>query len=337
MPPPGPPPPPPPPPRERDTSPTRGGARHVSRGMDGERDTDRAEAAARHELHVDRRIAEVARTQQNVISIAQLRALGATQGEWEWRVRHGRLHPQHRGVFVVGSPLLPPLGRERAALLAVPGAVLARGSAGAVWGVLPPHASGPVELLATGNRRSRPGIVVHRTTHLPGADVRTYRGLSLTSPARIVLDLTCHLSTAALERLVAEVLAREPDAKDELARRGTRRVRALIGEGPHRTRSQNERRLLEIVRNAGLPLPQTNVFVAGEEVDAYWPEHRLAVEVDAFFTHGDRVAFERDRRKRAALTVRGVTVLALTDRRLAAEPLAVAATVAQALASARSA
>jgi very-short-patch-repair endonuclease len=61
----------------------------------------------------------------------------------------------------------------------------------------------------------------------------------------------------------------------------------------------------------------------------------VVVEVDAFSTHGDRLAFERDRRKRAALTARGLAVLAITDRRLDGEPLAVAATLAAALASGR--
>ena len=37
------------------------------------------------------------------------------------------------------------------------------------------------------------------------------------------------------------------------------------------------------------------------EVGAFWPAHRLVVEVDTFATHGDRMAFERDRRKDAVL------------------------------------
>jgi very-short-patch-repair endonuclease len=213
--------------------------------------------------------------------------------------------------------------------------VLARGSSAAVLGVLPAHPSGPVEVLVTTKRRSRPGVLVHRTQHLPAGDVRIFRGLPVTSPVRTVLDLAGGLGDDALERLVAEVLAREPGAAVELAERGTARIRGLVVGGPRRTRSENERRLLRIVRGAGLPLPRTNAVVCGEEVDAYWPGQRLVVEVDAFSTHGDRVAFERDRRKRAALTARGFAVLAITDRRLEGEPLAVAATLAGALATAR--
>ena len=252
----------------------------------------------------------------------------------EWRVRSGHLHPKHRGVFSVGSPLLPPLGREQAALLAVPDAVLTLGSAAGVYGFLPLHASGPVHLLSTTNRRSRPGIVVHRTNRLPATDVRTYRGFPLTSPVRLVLDMTGHLSATALERLAAEVIARDPQAADELQRRGTKRLKDITRAGPRRTRSSIERALLKLVRDAGLPVPQTNAFVHGEEVDALWPEHRLVVEVDTYATHGDRVAFERDRRKDATLTARGSTVIRVTDEEVQERPARVVSTLAAALARA---
>jgi very-short-patch-repair endonuclease len=283
---------------------------------------------------VDRRIAEHSARQQNLISVADLRALGVTRDEWRWRVRTGHLHPVHRGVFAVGSPSLMALGRERAALLAVGDrAVLSHGSAAALWGLLPFHATGPVELSSDRNRRSRPGILVHRTNHLDG-DVRTHRGLALTSPARVVLDMAGRLDASALERLAAEAIVADAGAEEEIGRRGSRRLRELVGGGPRRTRSQNERALMRLVRDAGLPLPRTNVVLHGEEVDAYWPPQRLVVEVDDFFTHGDRMAFTRDRRKQAALMARGIAVMRVTGGDLAERPARVVATLAQALARA---
>jgi very-short-patch-repair endonuclease len=73
--------------------------------------------------------------------------------------------------------------------------------------------------------------------------------------------------------------------------------------------------------------------VAGWEVDAYWPSHRLIVELDGWSYHRSRQAFERDRRKDADLTAAGHRVIRITSRRLAHEPHAVTAQLAALLAT----
>ena len=52
---------------------------------------------------------------------------------------------------------------------------------------------------------------------------------------------------------------------------------------------------------------------------------RWRVELDGYQFHGTRAAFERDRRKDAALLAAGYRTMRLTWRRLAEEPLRVAA------------
>ena len=59
------------------------------------------------------------------------------------------------------------------------------------------------------------------------------------------------------------------------------------------------------MERAGLPRPQTNVRLAGHEVDAVWRAQRLVVEVDGHAFHGSRAAFERDRRRDADLLAAG--------------------------------
>ena len=63
----------------------------------------------------------------------------------------------------------------------------------------------------------------------------------------------------------------------------------------------------------------------------FWPAARLVVEVDGYAYHGNRAAFERDRRKDATLTAAGYTVIRVTWRQIKEEPLAVVALIARLL------
>ena len=86
----------------------------------------------------------------------------------------------------------------------------------------------------------------------------------------------------------------------------TAKVRAALelhDERPVFTRSGLERRFLEVVREAGLPEPSMNLFVAGFEIDAYWADHRFGVELDVYETHGSRLSFEADRVRGTAIRV----------------------------------
>lgn len=66
------------------------------------------------------------------------------------------------------------------------------------------------------------------------------------------------------------------------------------------TRSELERRFVEMCDGAGLPRPAINLFVAGHQVDASWLDRGLVVEVDSYEFHRGRAAFETDRRRDAA-------------------------------------
>lgn len=86
------------------------------------------------------------------------------------------------------------------------------------------------------------------------------------------------------------------------------------------TRSGLEKRWLELVLAAGLPQPRMNYVERGFELDCYWPEHRFAVELDLFETHGTRAAFERDRVRQEELLLAGITMTRVTGPRLEREP-----------------
>lgn len=246
-------------------------------------------------------VAELAGRQHGVVSTRQLNAAGLGPNAIARHVAEGWLRPMHRGVYAVGV-LETDLTRPAAALLASGGgAALGHRTAAVIWGLLPARPADPVDLILFNARgRNRRGVRVHHA-ELTTADLRHRYGLRLTAPARTLLDLAASspreldaaLNEARIVRLVtprdlAVLLDRRP------RHRGARALREATAGGPDLTRSEAERRLLALIRAAGLPAPRTNVRVAGYEVDLHWPAHNLVVEFDGW------AAPSRCTRRRAA-------------------------------------
>jgi very-short-patch-repair endonuclease len=63
------------------------------------------------------------------------------------------------------------------------------------------------------------------------------------------------------------------------------------------------------------------------EVDFLWRARRLAIETDAFGTHGTRQSFERDRLRDQRLKLAGYDSLRFTHRQIASNPGGVVATL----------
>lgn len=296
----------------------------------------------------ERAVVEIAARQRGVIARTQLLAAGLGSGAIEARLRSGRLHRLHRGVYLLGGALAVSGAREMAAVLALgPGALVSHRSAARIWGMIPSADGGPVEITVPGrNPRSRPGIRLHRVRALGPQDVGMRSGLPLTSPARTVLDLAVGEPIRVVEQALAEGLRRRMVHRSGLeamlarcaGRPGTRVLTALIADGddPAFTRSEAEERLLGLLRAAGLPTPRTNVRVDGHEVDFLWPRERLIVEVDGFAFHSSRVAFERDRRRDAELQASGYLVVRVTWRQIVDEAPALLVRITRVLSVSRS-
>jgi very-short-patch-repair endonuclease len=292
---------------------------------------------------VDLTIARLAADQHRVVTWPQLLAAGLGRRSVAHRVALGRLYRIHQGVYL----LEPPETATRLTLFAAAvraygrDALLSHRSAAELWGLLPPE-PGDVDVTVVGrNPGKRSGIRRHRITALDPRDARTRTGLRVTAPARTALDLSPCLLAEHLEGLVAaarvERLATDRQIVDTLGRcpthPGVAALKAVLrtAGGPSLTRSRAERRLLELVRQAGLSVPVTNARTGAYEVDFLWQEARLAVEVDGYAFHGDRAAFERDRRRDAALLSAGWRVMRFTWRQIVEEPLLVVGRIAQML------
>jgi hypothetical protein len=218
-----------------------------------------------------------------------------------------------------------------AAVLACgPQAVLSHRSAAELWGMLR-RRDASVDVIAPGRSRAgQKGITLHLPRHLDAEDVSDKDGIPLTSVARTLLDVAGMVSFARLERALEEAERLgifDLDSLERLIarshrRRGLRKLKAALGSyrTPTFTRSELERRFLDLCQEARLPPPAANLFLAGSEVDMAWPEHRLVVELDGHEFHRTRAAFERDRARDSELQVAGYRVLRITHRRLVMQP-----------------
>jgi very-short-patch-repair endonuclease len=213
-----------------------------------------------------------------------------------------------------------------AAVLACgPEALLSHQSAGALWGIVPSTGT-RVHVTAPRGRHPQPGIVLHRTRSLHPDDRTLRDAIPVTSIARTLLDLAEVLSPRRLERAFEEadrlelldMNALRLTAERSHGRRGLKPLATLLARStpaPH-TRSELERRFLDVVRDAGLPQPLVNAMVEGFEVDMLWPDRRLIVELDGYAFHRHRAAFERDNKRRAKLQIAGFVVVPITWLRL---------------------
>lgn len=238
-----------------------------------------------------------------------------------------------------------PLAAEAAALLACgEEAVLSHHTAATLW-KLRPGTARPVHVTVPGRGgcAAPARVLVHRSITLAPADVRIHNGLPITSPARTLLDVAAALTDRDVERLLDEGLfvlriLTLTQVRNVLMRAGQHpgrsRLQRVLGDHTRSTKTDSppEETMLRLIRAAGLPEPQLQADVLGYRLDFFWPELRLAVEVDAYGTHGSPARFESDRRRDARLmTEAGVIVLRFTAVVLEQRPFEAVGVLARAI------
>jgi very-short-patch-repair endonuclease len=88
-----------------------------------------------------------------------------------------------------------------------------------------------------------------------------------------------------------------------------------------------------LIRKGDLPAPLVNHRIAGVEVDFYWPDQRLAVEIDGATYHSSPRAFARDRRRNGKLFDAGIRVMRVAWEDIQKHPERLLVRIAQALAT----
>ena len=310
--------------------------------------TQRLHDLACQAVHVtgggDQAVRWVAERQHGVATASQARACGLGRSAIAGRRARGQWQTLQSGVFLVTDAQPSEHARILAAVLSCsPYAVAGHVTAAWLWGIVDrPSRCVHVVMVDASNPGRRQGVRVHRPTALAPLALRWRHGIPLASPVDTVLDIAAALSPDELEAAwaiaVSMGLASATRLRSAVAssprRTGLSRLRDLAraSSDPALSRSPNERRLHALVRDAALPEPETNVVVYGKEVDLWWPQARVAVEVDAFGTHGSPRSFESDRLVDANFKAGGIEVLRFTRRRIRDRPYEVVASLAAVLA-----
>jgi very-short-patch-repair endonuclease len=287
---------------------------------------------------LDRAVALLAGRQHGVVARWQLAELGMTPGLIKARIRHGGLQLVHRGVYAVGHRSLTVEGRWMAAVLAFgPHAVLSHRSAGHLWGLVPRARIRP-EVTRPGFVRGRPFLVVHRGT-LMRDEAAWVRGIPVTSVPRTMFDLAGMLKEREVERAWNEMEVRKytdrlsvPDLLERYpGRKGSVLLARLAGRKTLPvgiTRNDLEEAFLALVDRNALPRPRMNVHIPLRgrfyEIDCFWEELRVAIELDGGGAHGTTRAFEKDRERDRILLAEGYRPARITWDQLQYTPTEVA-------------
>ena len=201
-----------------------------------------------------------------------------------------------------------------AVLAAGEGAVLSHLAAAVHWNIWRRRCD-RIDVTVPGQRRARAGFTIHRCRKLDKRDTTTYHGIPITTPARTLVDLAQTLTPHQLANVIHEAAFRsrfdEDGTRQAMERAHGRDLTALRAalqahaSGSAGTRSALEDRFLE--RWTG-PAPRVNTTVNGIEVDLYWPERDLVVEIDGHGHTRPRTRAQDEDRDRQ-LQEHGITVL----------------------------
>jgi hypothetical protein len=274
-------------------------------------------------------VAGLAAKQFGVVSLDQLLASGLTRKQVYRLVERGFFHRLFRGVFAVGHPNIGSWGWLMAASLACgPDAFLSHRTAAAAFGLRDISTYRIEVTIHAGRAQSRDRLIIHRTswaTH--PEEITTRNKIRISSVPRLFIELSPKEKPAELERLItlsARKRILDVDAVERAIVRHSRRpgiaiLKAAFARyrpGPDR-RSELERLWdLALERTPDIPQPLKNVTLDGWELDNYWPQFGLDVELDGRPYHIAVRDIEKDKLRDAKLLRRGIQTLRFTDFRI---------------------
>jgi very-short-patch-repair endonuclease len=252
----------------------------------------------------------------------QLRGCGVSSSTISDWVAEGYLYEELPRVYSVGHRAGPMEADLATALLyAGPGAMLSHQTA-AWWSNLTHRQPQVIDVSTPRQIGSRPTVRVHGRRDLPRD---WHNGLTVTTIPQTLLDYAATMPFDDVRYVLAEADYHrhiDLDAIRAIAGRGrpgSRALhRALDVHWPElaRTDSKLERAFLFLVESAGLPRPRVNLRICGLKVDCYWPQYKLAVELDGGKGHNTERQVRRDHGRDLTLRAAGIVVRRYADEQV---------------------
>jgi hypothetical protein len=276
------------------------------------------------------RIKLVGTAQDDVVTTAQCRQSGVTEGQLKTLCRDRRWLRLNDGVYLIdadhhdGEP--PRRSLIRAALLSAgPHAVAVLDTAAEVHNIAGTHKDSTIHVslpgpLARPRRCTDPNVCLHQLVLRPG-DTTVVRGIRVTTAVRTVADLVVRTSRLTAVSVLDSGLNRRILVEDELdlvrgcisGKRGAARARPWIAEADARAESPLETRVRLLASDGGLPPDELQFRVRSRHdeiiaiADFAWllPGARIVGEADGAEAHDQPTAVFRDRTRQNDIVAAG--------------------------------
>jgi very-short-patch-repair endonuclease len=258
----------------------------------------------------------LASEQYGVVTRAQLRELGLTDGAIDQRLRGGRLVACHPGVYrIPGAPRTNRQSALAACLWLGEPASVSHVTAAALLrldGIRRP----PLHVTTTSNRTA--SFHLHRVARLDHVDRVVVEGIPCTSATRTLIDAAAILdeeqlgvafeSARRMGLTAVEFLARRFTELGGRGKAGSGAIRRLLERQPVGARpleSPLEVKVWRLICGSGLPQPERQVPILQYRVDLLWRAQRVVVECDGFEAHAGYLRWKSDRRRMSAIEAEG--------------------------------
>lgn len=287
-------------------------------------------------LSPERRLARIAIRQHGVFSREQACAAGVARRTLYYWIASGRWDEVHPGVYKVGGAPSSWHQSLMATILAWGPSTAASHRAAAALRSIAGFEPGIIELVVPRVRRRQVPGIVHRPRDVLPSDLTRVGAIPVTTVTRTLIDLASIVEREILEEAIDDVLRRRLTTASRVRARAAKArtskglgvLRSLLDERDPRIsvpQSVFETRLFRLLRMSRLDIPVTQFEIRNGRhlvavVDFAYPEQHIAIEADGFRWHSGKAQWERDLRRRNALTKLGWSVMHVTWRELHEEP-----------------